>query len=94
MDRIYQDAKDKNVAAVLIYAKNGDTKAYSDSACTVTIDVASLKNIFEQGCIVVDATVEYKAVSYKESAGVGTVTYVKTDGTTPTTGVLATLVSA
>ena len=94
MDKIYQDAKDKYVTASLIYAKNGDTKAYSDSACTKTIDVITLKNIFEQGCIVIDASgIEYRPISYHETAGVGTITYVKTDGSTATTAVLAILVS-
>lgn len=94
MAKIYQDAKDKYVTASLIYAKNGDTKAYSDIACTQTIDVVTLKNIFEQGCVVIDAAgIEYKPISYHEATGVGTITYVKTDGSTATTAVLATLVS-
>ena len=31
MDRIYDDAKDKNVAAVIIYAKGSDGKAWKDA---------------------------------------------------------------
>ena len=30
MDRIYDDAKDKNVAAVIIYAKGSDGKAWKE----------------------------------------------------------------
>ena len=34
MDRIYDQAKDQNVAALVIYAKEtADNKAYSDSEC-------------------------------------------------------------
>lgn len=93
MSKVYENANDVHVRAILVYAKNGDSYAYADSANTVTINQAELKDIFEKGCIVVDAGVEYKPVSFKSATGVGTITYVKTDGTTPTTGVLATLIS-
>ena len=36
MDRIYDQAKDQNVAALVIYAKEtADNKAYSDAGCKV-----------------------------------------------------------
>ena len=44
--------------------------------------------------VIVDGDVEYKPVSFSIVETVGTVTYVKTDDTTATTAVLATLVSS
>ena len=71
----------------------GDAYAYSDSANTTKIDAATLKKLFEKGLIVVDGGIEYKPVSFKLTTGVGTVTYVKANTTTPSTAVLATLAS-
>ena len=35
MDKIFDQAKDKNVAALVIYGKGSDKKAYIDSDCTM-----------------------------------------------------------
>lgn len=92
-NQVYEQAKDVHVRATYVYVKAADAHAYADSATTVKIACAALKNLFEKGVIVVDGTTEYKPVSFKVDAGVGTLTYVKTDAGTPTTAVLATLAS-
>lgn len=46
MDRIYNDAKDKNVAAVIIYAKGSDGKAYKDAAGTIQCKTSELEEAF------------------------------------------------
>ena len=94
MDRIYEQSVDVHVRATKIYVKTGDAYAYADSANTVKIASATLKNLFEKGTVIIDGEIEYKPVSFKLVGSVGTITYVKTDGTTPTTAVLATLESS
>ena len=94
MNRIFQDSEDQHVVATLVYKKTGDAYAYSDAATTVKINAATLKDLFEKGAIVVEGAVEYKPVSFGIASTVGTLTYVKTDGTTATTAVLATLKSS
>lgn len=93
MELIYNDAKDKNVSATKVFVKTGDAYAYADAANTEKIDMATLKDVFEKGCVIIDGTMEYSPASLKVAAGVSTITYVKTDGTVATTAVLATLVS-
>lgn len=95
MNKIYEKYSDLHVSGVMVYKKTGDTYAYSDSDKTVKIDAVSLKDIFEKGVmVIVDGDVEYKPVSFSIAETVGAVTYVKTDDTTATTAVLATLVSS
>jgi tetrahydromethanopterin S-methyltransferase subunit D len=94
MNKIYEEYKDLHVKAICVYVKTGDAYAYADSAKTVKIDSATMKEMFEKGTIIVDGALEYKPVSFGVALSVGTLTYVKTDGTTPTTAVLATLKSS
>ena len=75
--KIFMNADDHNVVARKVYVKTG--LAYSDAAMTIQIDEADLHDIFVKGAIIVDTAIEYSPVSYKEAAGVGTITYVKTD---------------
>ena len=42
MDKIFDQAKDKNVAAIVIYGKGSDKKAYTDSACTIQFKTSEL----------------------------------------------------
>lgn len=93
MEKIYEQSKDLHVVATVIYVKTADPYAYADSAKTVKIKAVDLKEAFEKGALIVDGDIKYKPVSFKLATGIGTLTYVKTDGTTPTTAVLATLVS-
>ena len=46
MDRIYDDAKDKNIAAVIIYAKGSDGKAYKDADGTDQFKTSELRDAF------------------------------------------------
>lgn len=52
MDKIFMQAKDKNVAAVMIYAVNG--YACFDSEGANKMSAAELEDAFVKGCIVVD----------------------------------------
>lgn len=51
MDRIYNQAKDKDVAAVVIYANSN--KAYKDEACTKQFKAGELKDAFIKGALIV-----------------------------------------
>ena len=93
MSKVYEKAKDLHVVGTYVYKKTGETYAYSDSAKTKKVSAAALKDMFLKGLFIMDGDVEYIPVSYSESEGVGTVTYVKADTTTATTAVLATLTS-
>ena len=94
MDKIYEHSNDLHVRNTKVYVKNADPYAYADSANTIKIDAATLKDLFQKGAIVVDGDVEYKPVSFGIAAGVGTLTYVKPDAVTATTAVLTTLKSS
>lgn len=50
MDKIYDDAKDKNVAKVVIYAAD-DGFVYADSALTRKLTSSELEDAFLKGCI-------------------------------------------
>lgn len=78
MAKIFQQAKDKNVAAVLIYEKTSETKAYKDAAYTVQYTTSELKDAFLKGAVVVLAAGGYaKPINYSETSSVGSVGYVK-----------------
>jgi hypothetical protein len=94
MDKIYENSKDLHIRKTCIYVKTGNAYAYSDAATTVKIDAATLKDLFQMGIVVIDGNIQYSPVSFKMDAAVGSITYVKTDGTTPTTAVLAELKSS
>lgn len=69
---IYDDAKDKNVATVVIYADDSDDLYYD--ATTQTEDTAvpdtALFDLFIKGVVCVKDDVYYKALSYDESTGI------------------------
>ena len=50
MDKIFNQAKDKNVSAVIIYGKENDSVedplAYADEACTIAMKTSELKDAF------------------------------------------------
>lgn len=81
MDRIYDQAKDQNVAALVIYAKTtADNKAYVDKACTKQFKTSELKDAFIKRAVVcVDANY-FIPVSYAEASKIGSVNYVSTTG--------------
>lgn len=85
MDRIYDQAKDQNVAALVIYAKaTADNKAYTDKACTKQFKTSELKDAFIKRAVVcVDANY-FIPVSYAEASKIGAVNYVSTTGASDT----------
>lgn len=94
MERIYDQAKDKNVAAIIIYGKSGESspKAYTDSACTVQFKTSELKDAFLKRAVVQVGSDIFMPISYTETAKVGTVTYAKV-GSTAGTAATATVVA-
>lgn len=94
MTKVYEKYDDLHVRKTYIYVKNANAYAYLDAAKTVKISAADLKDLFLKGAVILDGTIEYTPVSYGIATGVGTLTYVKTNGTTPTTADLATLKSS
>ena len=93
MDKFFQRAEDKNVAAVAIYEKSGETKAYKDAACTQQFYTSELKNAFIKGAIIVLASSAGYVipVKYAESSYVGSVYYIKPNSTTATSADIGTL---
>lgn len=90
MERIYQQAKDKNVAALVIYAKvAADNKAYVDSECKIQFKTSALKDAFLKRALVCIGTDYFVPVSYTESSNVGTVTYAKAGSTAGTAATVA-----
>lgn len=78
MDKIFQQAKDKNVAAIVIYEKTSETKAYKDAAFTVQYTTSELKDAFLKGAVIALAAGGFaKPVAYSETSSVGSVGYVK-----------------
>lgn len=94
MNQIFIDAKDKNVAAVVLYADA--TYLYVNSTKTTKATAEEVSDAFVKGCIIDLSGVKYVPVSCKNTAANGetkaytTLTYVKADTTTATTAVLAT----
>lgn len=83
MDRIYQDAKDKNVSAVCIY---GDaTYGYIDSAKEEKITTSQLVEAFRKRALINVDGVLYTPLSLEVNDGVATVTYATeaAEGTAP-----------
>lgn len=93
MDKFFQRAEDKNVAAVAIYEKSGETKAYKDAACTQQFYTSELKNTFIKGAIIVLASSAGYVipVKYAESSSVGSVYYIKPNSVTATSADIGTL---
>ena len=91
MDRIFDDAKDKNVRATYIYGKASDTKAYSDAKYTVQMKTSELSEIFKKGGVVKIGSKLYTPLSYSETAKVGSVVIVDPKSGEATTAVLTSL---
>lgn len=75
IEKFYDDAKDKNVAATVIYV-DSDGYSYDDpskrgeSDTAVAVDEADMLNLFVKGVIIIDANGVYnKPVSYSEDDG-------------------------
>lgn len=93
MNVIYDQAKDKNVAAIMIYGKTSDTKAYVDADCTTQFKTSELKDAFIKRAIVQIGTDYFVPVSFTVSGDVGTVKYAKPNSSTATSADLGSLVS-
>ena len=80
-ERFYDQAKDQNVSAIIIYGKTSpDGKAYTDKGCTKQFTTSELKNAFIKRAIVCVGTNYFIPVSYSEASKVGSVNYVTTTG--------------
>lgn len=93
MSKIYEDAKDLHVVATLVYNKSSDSKAYKDAECTDQFTTSELKEAFIKGALIVLASNGgfVKPVKYAESSSVGSVYYIKPNGTTATSADIASL---
>lgn len=89
MERIYEQAKDKNVAAIVIYGKSGETKAYADPDCKTQMKTSELKEAFLKRAVIKIGADYFIPVAYAESSNVGTVTYAKTGFTAGTLAAVA-----
>ena len=94
MEKLYNDAKDKNVSATYIYGKTGDTKAYADSGCTVQMKTSELKEAFLKRALIVIGNNFYIPVSFSVTSNAGNVTYAKPNSSTATSADLGTLTAA
>lgn len=75
MERIYNDAKDKNVAKVIIFVNAN--KAYVDAANKVQFKTSELKDAFMKGCVLQTAEGTYVIpTNYSETSKVGTVSAI------------------
>lgn len=94
MAKIYDQAKDKNVAAIIIYGKSSETSspsAYVDSACTVKYKTSELQDAFlKRAVIQIGPSNYYIPIDFSISNKIGTVTYAKA-GSTAGTAATATL---
>lgn len=91
MDKIYQDAKDKNVAGVVIYGKS--SKAYSDADCKVQMKSSELVEAVQKRAVIkLNGTAGFKipvGITFDTAGKVATVNYIAPNGTTPTSADIA-----
>lgn len=75
MERIFNDAKDKNVAKVIVYVNS--SKAYADAEHKIQLKTSELKDAFMKGCVLCTAANTYVTpINYTEASKVGTVSGV------------------
>lgn len=90
MERIYDQAKDQNVAALVIYAKEtADNKAYADSECKVQLKTSELKDAFIKRALVKVGENYFAPVAFTVSNKIGTVVYATAGSTTGTAATVA-----
>lgn len=93
MDKIFDQAKDKNVAAIVIYGKGSDGKAYADANGTIQLKTSELKDAFLKRAVIQIGTEYFIPVTFSITSNVGTVKYAKPNSTTATSADLGSLVS-
>lgn len=81
MDKIYNDAKDKNVAAVIIYAKGSDGKAWKDSEGKVQFTTSELEDAFFKRALIHYGTdMYYVPTGFIIASKIGKITFATTTG--------------
>lgn len=93
MNKVFARAEDKNVVGTFVYGNGTDGYAYCDDGHEHYMGAPMLKNLFFKGSFINIQGVIYKPVSMNTVSNEVVVTYVKTDTSTATTAVLATLSS-
>ena len=93
MDKIFDQAKDKNVAAIVIYGKGSDGKAYADANGTIQLKTSELKDAFLKRAVIQIGTDYFIPVSFSVTSNIGTVKYAKPNSSTATSADLGSLVS-
>lgn len=95
MDRIYDQAKDQNVAALVIYGKTTtDNKAYSDSECKVQMKTSELKDAFIKRALIKVGENYFTPIAYSEASKVGSVNYASVSGSGDTAKTVLTALAA
>ena len=93
MDKIFDQAKDKNVSAIVIYGKGSDGKACSDANGTTQLKTSELKDAFLKRAIIQIGNEYFIPVTFSITSNVGTVKYAKPNSNTATSADLGSLVS-
>lgn len=92
MTKIYEDANDQHVRAVVIYKKSAQTYAYVDAEFTTKFTTSALKDAFVKGAVIqLEDGALVKPIKYDETSSVGSVYYIKPNGTTATSADIASL---
>lgn len=92
MEKIFDQAKDQNVAALMIYGKDTDGKAYADAAGTTQLKTSELQDAFVKRALIKIGDDYFIPTGFSVVNKIGTVTYVKA-GSTANSAATATLVS-
>lgn len=93
MEKLFNDAKDKNVSAVYVYGKADDTKAYVDAAGTKQLKTSELKEAFLKRAIIVIGDEMFMPIKLTISSKVASIWYVTPNKTTSTQADIASLVA-
>ena len=80
MNKLYDQAKDKNVAALVVYGKGSDGKAYADAAGTTQLKTSVLKDAFIKRALIVIGNDYYVPVGFTIVSNIGKITYAVTTG--------------
>lgn len=59
MDRIFQDAVDQHVTALVVYGKTADSKIYKEAAYTNQVEEAVVLDAFLKGTLMVKVGTSY-----------------------------------
>ena len=84
MEKIYDQAKDKNIAALVIYGKGTDGKAYADAAGMIQLKTSELQDAFIKRALVKIGDAYYVPVGFSVASEIGSITYATTTGSEST----------